>query len=163
MSRALRHGRPLYFPDKPDAFAADYQVTASEHFADAALLAATEPRCGGEAFNITNGDYFCWQNLWPKLALAFDMPAGEVRTTSLSADMAGKAPLWRAMAEKYGLKPIAYDDLVAWPFADYIFRCNWDVMSDVTKSRRFGFNNVVDSKAIFVRLMRQFRAERIVL
>ena len=38
-----------------------------------------------------------------------------------------------------------------------------DVMSDVTNSRRFGFNNVVDSKAIFVRLMRQFRAERIVL
>jgi nucleoside-diphosphate-sugar epimerase len=155
-------GRPLDFPGKPGAFSSIYQVTASEHFANAALWAANEPRCGREAFNITNGDYFRWKNLWPKLAAAFDMPAGDVRTTSLTADMADKAPLWRAMTAKHGLQPYAYDDLVAWPFADYVFGCDWDVMSDVTKSRRFGFHDVVDSEEMFVRLMRQFRAERIV-
>jgi nucleoside-diphosphate-sugar epimerase len=155
-------GRPLHFPGKPGAFAAIYQVTASEHFAKAALWAAREPRCAGEAFNITNGDYFRWQNLWPKLAAAFDMAEGEVRTANLTADMADKAPLWRATMEKHGLKPYAYDELVAWPFADYVFGCDWDVMSDVTKSRRFGFHDVVDSEAMFVSLMRQFRAERIV-
>ena len=155
-------GEPLHFPGKPGAFASIYQVTSSAHFAGAALWAAREPRCGGEAFNITNGDYFRWQNLWPKLAAAFDMPAGEVRTTSLTADMAKEAPLWRAMTEKHGLKPHAFDQLVAWPFADYVFGCDWDVMSDVTKSRRFGFHDVVDSEEMFVRLMRQFREERIV-
>jgi len=155
-------GRPLDFPGKPGAYASIYQVTASEHFANAALWAANEPRCGLEAFNITNGDYFRWKNLWPKLAAAFDMPVGDVRTTSLTVDMADKAPLWRAMTAKHGLKPYAYDDLVAWPFADYVFGCDWDVMSDVTKSRRFGFHDVVDSEEMFVRLMRQFRAERIV-
>jgi hypothetical protein len=35
-------------------------------------------------------------------------------------------------------------------------------MSDVTESRRFGFHDVADSEEMFVRLMRQFRAERIV-
>ena len=155
-------GQPLHFPGKPGAFAAIYQVTASEHFAKAALWAANEPRCGLEAFNITNGDYFRWKNLWPKLAAAFDMPAGDVRTTSLTADMADKAPLWHAMTEKHALKPYAWDQLVAWPFADYVFGCDWDVMSDVTKSRRFGFHDVVDSEEMFVALMRQFRAERIV-
>ncbi len=155
-------GRPLHFPGKPGAYASIYQVTASEHFANAALWAANEPRCGREAFNITNGDYFRWKNLWPKLAAAFDMPAGGVRTMSLTADMADKAPLWRTMTEKHGLQPYAYDELVAWPFADYVFGCDWDVMSDVTKSRRFGFHDVVDSEEMFVRLMRQFRAERIV-
>jgi nucleoside-diphosphate-sugar epimerase len=155
-------GLPLHFPGKPGAFASIYQVTESVHFANAALWAATEPRCGGEAFNITNGDYFRWQNLWPKLAAAFDMPVGEVRTTSLTTDMADKASLWRVMTEKYRLKPYAYDQLVAWPFADYVFGCDWDVMSDVTKSRRFGFHEVVDSEEMFVRLLRQFRTERIV-
>ena len=161
-------GRPLHFPGKPGAYASIYQVTASEHFADAALWASNEPRCGLEAFNITNGDNFRWKNLWPKLAASFDMPAGDVRTKSLTADMADKAPLWRAMTEKHGLQPYAYDDLVAWPFADYVFGCgcgcgcDWDVLSDVTKSRRFGFNAVVDSEAMFVSLMRQFRAEPIV-
>ena len=48
------------------------------------------------------------------------------------------------------------------PLPINVFGCDWDVMSDVTKSRRFGFHDVVDSEEMFVRLMRQFRAERVV-
>jgi nucleoside-diphosphate-sugar epimerase len=155
-------GLPLRFPGKAGAYTSIYQVTESVHFANAALWAATEPRCTLEAFNITNGDYFRWINMWPKLAAAFDMPAGEPQTISLTEQMADKAPLWQAMTVKYGLEPYPYDQLVAWPFADYVFGCDWDVMSDVTKSRRFGFHDVVDSEEMFVRLMRRFRTERIV-
>ena len=39
---------------------------------------------------------------------------------------------------------------------------DWDVMSDVTKSRLYGFDDVVDSEAMFVRLLGRFREERIV-
>jgi len=155
-------GLPLRFPGKAGAYASIYQVTESTHFANAALWAAGEPRCALEAFNITNGDYFRWQNLWPKLAAVFNMAAGGLQTISLTAHMAEQAPLWRAMTEKYRLAPYAYEELVAWPFADYVFGCDWDVMSDVTKSRAFGFHDVVDSEEMFVRLMRRFRAERIV-
>jgi nucleoside-diphosphate-sugar epimerase len=155
-------GLPLRFPGKAGAYTSIYQVTESTHFAKAALWAATEPRCSLEAFNITNGDYFRWRNLWPKLAAAFDMPVGDPQAISLTAHMADKGPLWQAVTEKYRLRPFAYDQLVAWPFADYVFGCDWDVMSDVTKSRRFGFHDVVDSEEMFVRLLRQFRAERIV-
>ena len=35
-------------------------------------------------------------------------------------------------------------------------------MSDVTKSQLYGFHDVVDSEAMFVRLLRRFREERIV-
>jgi hypothetical protein len=35
-------------------------------------------------------------------------------------------------------------------------------MSDVTKSRRFGFHAVVDSEEMLVRLLGRFRQERIV-
>jgi len=155
-------GLPLRFPGRPGAYGSIYQVTESAHFANAALWAATEPRCRLEAFNITNGDYFRWRNLWPKLADAFDMPVGDPQTISLTAHMADKGTLWEAMTAKYRLRPFAYEQLVAWPFADYVFGCDWDVMSDVTKSRRFGFHDVVDSEEMFVRLLRQFRAERIV-
>jgi nucleoside-diphosphate-sugar epimerase len=78
-------GLPLRFPGKPGAYAAIYQVTESAHFANAALWAATEPRCSLEAFNITNGDYFRWRHLWSKLAAAFDMPVGDPQTISLTA------------------------------------------------------------------------------
>ncbi len=155
-------GLPLRFPGKPGAYDAIYQVTESSHFAAAALWAATEPRCRLEAFNITNGDYFRWRNVWPRIAAVFEMPAGEPQTVSLTQHMAGMGSLWRAMTGKHGLEPFEWGQLVAWPFADYVFGCDWDVMSDVTKSRRFGFNDVVDSEEMFVRLLGRFRHERIV-
>jgi nucleoside-diphosphate-sugar epimerase len=155
-------GQPLRFPGKPGAYTSLYQVTESEHFAGAALWAATEPRCARQAFNITNGDYFRWRYMWPKIAEAFDMPAGEPRRINLTAEMADKGPLWRSMVEKHGLRPFAFEELVAWPFADYVFGNDRDVMSDVTKARQYGFHEVVDSEQMFVLLMRRFRAERIV-
>ena len=66
------------------------------------------------------------------------------------------------MTARHKLKRVPYPDLVAWPFADYVFGADWDVMSDVTKSRLYGFHDVVDSEAMFVRLLRRFREERIV-
>jgi nucleoside-diphosphate-sugar epimerase len=160
MSKEL--GLPLRFPGKLGAYSKIYQVTESEHFAKAALWAAVELSCGFQAFNITNGDYFRWQNLWPKIAEVFDMPAGEPQQINLSVQMADKEPLWRAMNHKYALRCFAYTELVSWPFADYVFNSDWDVMSDVTKSRLFGFHEVVDSERMFTRLLQQFRKERIV-
>ena len=155
-------GLPLRFPGKPGAWRAIYQVTESSHFANAALWAATEPRCANETYNITNGDYFRWCNVWPKIAAVFDMPVAEPQTISLTAHMADKAPLWEHMVERHSLKRYRFEELVAWPFGDYVFACEWDVMSDVTKSRRHGFHDVVDSEEMFVRLLTRFRQQRIV-
>jgi hypothetical protein len=83
------------------------------------------------------------------------------QTISLTQSMADKGPLWEEITAKYKLKRVPYTDLVAWPFADYVFGADWDVMSDVTKSRLYGFHDVVDTEAMFVRLLRRFREERI--
>lgn len=153
---------PLRFPGKSGSYTSLYQVTESAHFANAALWAATEPRCGLEAFNITNGDYFRWQNLWPKLAEVFDMPVAEPQTISLTQHMSDKGELWRAMTQKYGLQQFDYAQLVGWPFADYVFGSDWDVMTSTTKCRQFGFHDVVDTEDMFCRLLRRFRQEKIV-
>jgi nucleoside-diphosphate-sugar epimerase len=155
-------GLPLRFPGRPGAYETVYQVTESTHFARAALWAATEPRCANEAFNITNGDYFRWRNLWPKIAAVFQMPAAEPQMICLAQQMADKEPLWEEMTARHALQRFRYADLAAWSFADYVFGAQWDVMSDVTKSRLYGFHDVVDSEAMFVRLLRRFREERIV-
>ncbi|MGE0873481.1 MAG: SDR family oxidoreductase [Burkholderiales bacterium] len=155
-------GRPFAFPGRPGAGRNIYQVTESAHFANAALWAATDPRCVNQAYNVTNGDYFRWLDLWPRLAQVFDMPAAEPRPLPLVEFMADKAPLWDSMVRKHGLKPYRFDEVVAWPFGDYVFNTDWDVMSSVTKSRLHGFHDVVDSEEMFVRLLKQFREERIV-
>lgn len=153
-------GQPLSFPGT--AWRSLYQVTESRHFAEAALWAATEPRCANQAYNITNGDYFRWCHVWPRIAEVFDMPAGEPKPVSLVETMADKAPLWDELVRRHGLQPYRFDQVVAWPFGDYVFGCDWDVMSSVTKSRLHGFHAVVDSEEMFVRLLRRFREERIV-
>lgn len=155
-------GLPLRFPGKAGAYNSLYQVTESTHFANAAFWAATEPRCGLEAFNITNGDFFRWKNLWPRIAEVFDMPVAEPQTIGLTQHMADKGTLWQAMTTKYGLQPFEWDQLVGWPFADYVFGSDWDVMTSTTKARQFGFHDVVDTEDMFCRLLRRFRQEKIV-
>ena len=76
--------------------------------------------------------------------------------------MADKAPLWDALVSKHDLKPCRFDEVVAWPFGDYLFNTTWDVMSNLTKSRQHGFHDVVDSEEMFVDLLTRFREARIV-
>ncbi len=155
-------GRPFAFPGGAEGGRAIYQVTDSAHFANAALWAAREPLCANQAYNITNGDYFRWLDLWPRLAQVFEMPLAPPSPLALTEFMADKAPLWDAMVKKYGLKPFRFDEVVAWPFGDYVFNTSWDVMTNLTKSRQHGFHEVVDTEEMFVRLLTQFRRERIV-
>jgi nucleoside-diphosphate-sugar epimerase len=153
-------GRPLSFPGS--AWTSLYQVTESGHMASAALWAATEPRCANQAYNITNGDNFRWQHVWPAIARVFDMPAAGPEPLRLVDFMADKAPLWDDLVRRHGLKPYRFEEVVAWPFGDYVFNCNWDVMTSTVKARRHGFHEVVDSEEMFARLLKKFRDERIV-
>lgn len=151
-------GLPLRFPGRPGAYEAVYQVTDSALLARAMLFAATADSAANEVFNITNGDFFRWKNVWPKFAAWFDMPLGDVQTIPLTQFMADKGPLWAKMADKYGLARIPYGEIAAWPFADYVFGTDWDVMTDTLKIRMAGFHDYVRSDEMFLSLFGQFRA-----
>ncbi len=155
-------GLPLRFPGKPGAFRSIYQVTDSELLAKAMHWCATSPNARNEVFNITNTDYFRWENLWPRFAAFFGMAPGPVQTIPLTEFMADKGPLWELIVSKYGLRPIPFEDLVAWPFADYVFGCDWDVMSDTLKIRRAGFHACLDSEEAFLKLFQQFRDMKVI-
>ncbi len=154
-------GLPLDVPGKPGAYRAIYQVTDALHLAKAMLWAGTAEAAANEAFNVINGDYFRWERVWPRIADAFEMPCGVVRTLNLTQQMADKAPEWDAIVRKHGLQPNTYEALAAWPFADYCLGCDYDVMSDTTKIRRAGFHDVFDSEAMFFDIFRQLRSDKI--
>lgn len=155
-------GLPLRFPGKPDAYDAVYQVTDAGLLGRAMVWCATAESAANQVFNITNTDYFRWRNLWPKLATFFGMELADPQTIPLTQFMADKGPLWREMVKKYGLQDIAYDDLVAWPFADYVFGTDWDVMTDTIKIRQAGFHEAVRSEEMFLRMFREFREARVI-
>lgn len=160
ISREL--GLPLRYPGTAKAYRKLYQVTDSGLLAECMLWCATTPAAQDQVFNITNTDYFRWENLWPSFARAFGMEPGGVQTIPLAEFMADKGPLWRSMQERYGLLPIAWEDLVAWPFADYCLTRDYDVMTDTLKIRRAGFHGAVDSEEMFLRQFAEFRRMRLI-
>lgn len=53
------------------------------------------------------------------------------------------------------IKSIAGAELAAWPFADYVFGCHWDVMTHTLKIRQARFHDCVDSEDAFLDLFQQ--------
>ena len=99
---------PLSFPGKPGTYRALYQCTDSSLLARAVLWMATAPHCANQAFNITNGDLFRWEHLFPKLARFLDMELAPPRHISLVARRADKWPVWERIVARHGLRPYRY-------------------------------------------------------
>jgi nucleoside-diphosphate-sugar epimerase len=155
-------GIPMRFPGSQRAYEVLYQVTDAALFGRAAKWAATAPTAANEAFNITNGEGFRWQRMWPSVAKLLGVEAGPPASFSLQEFMADKAALWNAMVAKYGLQPHPMDQLANWQFADYVLANEWDILSSTTKARRHGFAEVADTGAMFERLFRQMKDDSII-
>jgi nucleoside-diphosphate-sugar epimerase len=161
-SLAKELGRPLTFPGKAGAFSSIYQATDATLLARAMLWMSTTPGCANEAFNITNGDFFRYQNLWPAFATFFGLENGGVKTCDLNTEMAGKDEIWKQMILKYGLADHPLSALANWNFANYALSNDWDVMSDTTKCRKFGFLEFLDSEEMFLGHFGRLRQEKII-
>lgn len=152
-------GLPLRFPGTATCYEKLAQVTDAAQLARGSVWAATAAQ-GGESYNLTNGDVFRWNQLWPAIAQYFDMPLAPPQTLNLRDQMADKGPLWAQMTKQYGLAPVPYEQVAAWAFGDFIFGCDWDVISSTTKIRQAGFHQVEDSTEMFLRLFDEFRARK---
>lgn len=154
-------GLPLRFPGTPDCYGRLAQVTDAGVLARASAWAATAAP-PDQAYNVTNGDLFRWHQLWPRLAQMFDMPVGEPQTFRLTQFMADKAPVWQRVVRKYGLIDLPYDKAAAWGFGDFVFRCDFDVVSSTTKIRLAGFSDMVDSESMFERMFAELRRRKVI-
>lgn len=155
-------GRPLTFPGKPGAFTSIYQATDAGLLARAMTWMATDPRCANQAFNVTNGDFFRYENIWPAFARYFDMEPGGVERVDMREVMAGKESVWDGLVAKHGLVKNPFWKVADWNFANYAFSNDWDVMSDTTKCRQYGFLEFMDSEEMFLRLFDEFRAAKVI-
>lgn len=160
MSKEL--GIPLRFPGRPGAYDALLEMTDAGLLARATTWAATAPEAANQAFNINNGDLFRWSEMWPAIADYFELEVAPPLPMQLSTVMADKEPLWQAMQQKYHLADYAYQDVSAWPFADFVFSWDYDMFADGTKARRFGFTEHVETKAMFHRLFDDLRRRKVI-
>jgi nucleoside-diphosphate-sugar epimerase len=154
-------GVPLDFPGPVGAYGTLREMTDAGLLARAMKFIATTPACADQAFNVTNGDVFRWERLWPRVALLFGVKTGVVRPLRLAEWMRDKAPVWQALAARHGLSSTQMDDVADWPFADFQWSQDFDVISSTTKLRLAGFHEAVDTETMVLDYLSRYRAAKI--
>jgi hypothetical protein len=155
-------GLPLRFPGTEAAYRALYQITSADILARATAWAGKTKAAENEIFNITNGDYFRWQFMWPRIARMFEMDVAEPVPMPLAIYMADKSDLWAEMTRKSNLQSIPYEQVVAWRFGDFIFHSGFDNITSTIKSRRAGFHDCIDTEDMFSHLFDDLRQKRVI-
>ncbi|HEX2136531.1 MAG TPA: nucleoside-diphosphate sugar epimerase, partial [Microvirga sp.] len=136
--------------------------------AKALAWAAEAPSARNETFNITNGDVFVWQNVWPAIADELGVEAGPDETRSMGEFLPTKARTWDRIVEKYGLKSIPLPALLgeSHHYADFTFaygaqRPPPPALVSTIKIRQAGFGDCIDTEDMFRDLFRSLAAKRI--
>ncbi|KIW68451.1 hypothetical protein PV04_04394 [Phialophora macrospora] len=135
-------------------------VSDSQIIADMTIWASTTPHAGNQAFNVTNGDYFTWRYMWPRLAAylgahatseqVFKTPRpkeGEVCLELSLADWAAdKRETWNRICDRNGVpQEKATWDAGTWHFQDWVFQRSWSATLSINKARKFGWTGHLDS------------------
>ncbi|PVH84975.1 NAD(P)-binding protein [Cadophora sp. DSE1049] len=146
-------------------------VSDSRLIADLSIFVSTHPRCGNEAFNVTNGDYFTWKYMWPRLAAyfgakstsdqEFTKPVPTIGQPQLDFSLAewakDKREVWDRICDRTG-KPEAKAtwDAGTWAFQDWVFQRTWSATLSINKARRFGWTGHIDSYKSFTDAFQSF-------
>lgn len=160
ISRQL--GLPLCWPGSQGSYDRLYNIIDVTLLAKAMLWCATTPAAADNAFNINNGDFFRWHQVWPRIAGFFDMEVGPVRTISQAALMADKEPLWAEIVAQHGLKPYRIADLTSFAYADRAMSPDYDQMASLTKIRQAGWTEAWDTEETITLQLVRLRRDRII-
>lgn len=137
--------------------------------ADLTVYASTNPTCANHAFNVSNGDYFSWQTMWPQLTsyfgvetspnpsfdrasiknLTIGVPSQEVSLVEWATN--DKRQAWEQLCESTGCPEAKGSwDGASWQMMDWVFGRTWSATVSISKARRFGWNGYIDSYQAFV-------------
>ena len=121
-----------------------------------------------EAFNVTNGDVFTWENVWPAIADALEMKPGKPVPLSLAQEYPKWIAPWDELRRKHDLVSPALEEFVglSFQYADYSMRYGQtqsgppSIVSTV-KINQAGFTEMMDTEAMFRKWFRQAKQERL--
>jgi nucleoside-diphosphate-sugar epimerase len=164
---ALRHaeGKPFSFPG-----GASYVCEAVDTrlVARAAAWAAVTPHAWGEHFNLTNGEVFCWRDLWPALAATLGVEAGPDEPVRLAEYLPEREHLWERLAHRHGLRPRSLTELVgeSHHYADFLFAYGATdppppAFVSTVKIKQAGFCDTIDTEDSFTHWMRVLQSRRV--
>lgn len=157
MSKEL--GIPLDFPGKNFDNISD--MTDATQLANALKWMATADAAQNQAFNVTDGDFFRWRQLFQRLANHFGIEIGQARPINVKWWMADKQPLWDRIVERHRLEPSRLENIAAWGFADFLFNQTFDVVSSMVKLRQAGFHDTLNTEDTFIAHLSRYQEANI--
>jgi nucleoside-diphosphate-sugar epimerase len=158
-------GRAL---DYPGGAARVSQAVDVDLLARAIGWAGEAAAARNEAFNVTNGDVFIWENVWPAIADALDMKPGAAVPLSLAQTYPQWIARWDALRRKYNLIAPGLEAFVglSFQYADYSMRYGQtqpgppSIVSTV-KINNAGFTEMMDTEDMFRKWFRRARSSRL--
>ena len=130
---------------------------------------ATAPAARDETFNLTNGDVFLWDTVWPAIAETLGMEPGVHRPMSLAEDLPKRDGQWAALVEAYGLRAprrlldfVGYNSLV---YTDMVLSSapapTMPILNSTIKVRQAGFGECIDTEDMFRTWFGRLQQQRI--
>ncbi|WFU82088.1 NAD-dependent epimerase/dehydratase family protein [Bradyrhizobium sp. CIAT3101] len=158
-------GKPLDFPG---GAARVSQAVDVDLLARAIAWSGEARSARNEAFNVTNGDVFTWENIWPAVADALEMKPGEPVPLSLAKEFPNWVAPWDALRRQHNLVSPSLAEFVglSFQYADYSLRYGQtasgppSIVSTV-KINRAGFTEMMDTEDMFRKWFRQAKQERL--
>lgn len=154
-------GQSFDYPGSQASFDALRDMTDASLLARAMAHLATTPACRNEAFNVVNGDFIRWRDLWPRIAAHFGIVAGSVRPFRVKEWVRDKQSVWDRIVQRHGLAASRLDDIADWAFADFHFGQGHDVTSSMAKLQATGFTETIDSTQMLLDHLTRYRDARI--
>lgn len=157
-------GRPFLFPGSAAQWNGLTDMTDASLLARHLRWASTTAAARNHAFNIVNGDVFRWSWMWTRLAEWFGLEAApfEGEGVPLETQLADAAPVWKMIAEKYGLVESDLNVLVSPWHTDADLGRPVEVVTDMSKSRKLGFLDYEPTDESFFRLFELLRREKLI-
>jgi nucleoside-diphosphate-sugar epimerase len=158
-------GRPL---DYPGGAARVSQAVDVDLLARAIAWSGEADAARNQAFNVTNGDVFTWENVWPAIADALGMKPGDAVPLSLAQQYPAWIAPWDELRRRHNLISPDLETFVglSFQYADYSMRHGQNqpgppsIVSTV-KINQAGFTEMMDTEAMFQKWFRQARTLRL--
>jgi nucleoside-diphosphate-sugar epimerase len=157
-------GEPLHFPGGGRYVNA---CTDSRLLAEAIEFCATHEHTSGEIYNVVNGDFVDWRDLWQTVATSFGMETGEDRPTSLADLMPLRADTWEALAARHSLRHRSIRETAGgvWQYADLVLGFGQaspehNVMSPI-KLVQAGFTSSLDTADSFAYWLTRLQEQKV--
>ncbi len=146
-------GKSFAYPGGPPYL---LEAVDARLLARALAWAAEAPEASGETFNITNGDVFVWQNVWPAIAEALGVEPGPEEPVALAGYLPRHAETWKRIAEREKLQEPDLSRFVGYShqYADFCFahgarRPPAPALVSTIKLRQAGFGDCIDTETMF--------------